>query len=304
MNAVWFMGAGVALAALGGDLFVRGIVNLAAWWRIPAGIIGVTIAAFATSAPELSVAVNAASAGQPAIALGDALGSNVVNLGLVLGIALLFGTIHMPLHVRRQEMPMALAAPLLLGLLLTDGALGRADGWILIAVFVGWLARTVLVARRMRDDTVAVLRERSRTVILVSVSSGLLLLVAAGRLIVSGAADLTTLLGWDAFVIGVVIVAVGTSTPEIATALVSRLRHHDEVAVSTVLGSNIFNTLLIVGIASVITPIQVASAEAWIGIGASIGVVALLVTGRSGQLHRWRSIPLFAVFLSLVLLVT
>lgn len=304
MNAVWFMGAGVALAALGGDLFVRGIVNLAAWWRIPAGIIGVTIAAFATSAPELSVAVNAASAGQPAIALGDALGSNVVNLGLVLGIALLFGTIHMPLHVRRQEMPMALAAPLLLGLLLTDGALGRADGWILIAVFVGWLARTVLVARRMRDDTVAVLRERSRTVILVSVSSGLLLLVAAGRLIVSGAADLTTLLGWDAFVIGVVIVAVGTSTPEIATALVSRLRHHDEVAVSTVLGSNIFNTLLIVGVASVITPIQVAPAEAWIGIGASIGVVALLVTGRSGQLHRWRSIPLFAVFLSLVLLVT
>lgn len=199
---------------------------------------------------------------------------------------------------------MALAAPLLLGLLLTDGALGRADGWILIAVFVGWLARTVLVARRMRDDTVAVLRERSRTVILVSVSSGLLLLVAAGRLIVSGAADLTTLLGWDAFVIGVVIVAVGTSTPEIATALVSRHRHHDEVAVSTVLGSNIFNTLLIVGVASVITPIQVAPAEAWIGIGASIGVVALLVTGRSGQLHRWRSIPLFAVFLSLVLLVT
>ena len=132
------MVAGIACAVLGGDLFVRGVVSLAAWWRVPAGIIGATVAAFATSSPELSVAVSAATRGSPEIALGDALGSNVVNIGVVLGIALAFSAITMDRGVMVRDLPMALAAPAVLRLLGLDGNVSRVDAPVLMVLFLGW----------------------------------------------------------------------------------------------------------------------------------------------------------------------
>jgi cation:H+ antiporter len=119
--------AGIGCAVAGGDLFVRGVVSLAAWWRVPAGIIGATVAAFATSSPELSVAVNAALESRPQVALGDALGSNVVNVGVVLGLALAFSAITVDRGALVRDVPMALAAPAVLGLLALDGSVSRVD---------------------------------------------------------------------------------------------------------------------------------------------------------------------------------
>ena len=294
------MVAGIACAVLGGDLFVRGVVSLAAWWRVPAGIIGATVAAFATSSPELSVAVSAATRGTPEIALGDALGSNVVNIGVVLGIALAFSAITMDRGVMVRDLPMALAAPAVLGLLGFDGTVSRVDAAVLMVLFLGWLIQTTLAARNARDAVVAVLQERTRTRMLVSLLGGLVLLVVAGQLIVVSASGISDALGWDGFVVGAVFVALGTSTPEIATMLAARIRKHDEVGVGTVLGSNIFNTLLIVGTAALITPIEVARAEIEIGIVTSMLVVVLAIPGRSRRLGRWRSVPLVAAYLGLV----
>jgi cation:H+ antiporter len=295
--------AGVALAALGGELFVRGLVSAALWWRVPAGIVGATVAAFATSAPELSVAINAASDGRPGIALGDALGSNIINIGVVLGLALAFAPIGVNRGTLVRDIPAALVAPLVLGLLAWDGTLGRIDAVVLIVIFVGWLTQTAFAARRVRDATVSVLGEHSRTAIVTGLVGGVLMLIAAGRLIVSAAETIGSSLGWDMFVVGAVVVALGTSTPEIATMLAARRRRHDEVGVGTVLGSNIFNTLLIVGVAALITPIEIETTEVSIGLAGSVIAAVLVIPGRSGRLARWRSIPLLGTYVITLLLI-
>lgn len=292
--------AGIACAALGGELFVRGLVSLAAWWRVPAGIIGATVAAFATSSPELSVAVSSAARGSPEIALGDALGSNVVNIGLVLGLALAFAAIRVDRGVLVRDIPMALAAPAVVGLLAVDGTLGRVDAAVLLVLFLGWLTQTTLAARTARDAVVSVLVERTHRSIVLSVVGGLVLLVAAGQFIVSAASGISEALGWDGFAVGAVFVALGTSTPELATMLTARVRGHDEVGVGTVLGSNIFNTLLIVGVAALISPVNVARSEVEVGIFVSMLVVALAIPGRSARLGRWRSVPLVATYFAMV----
>jgi len=286
---------GSVLAGVGGELFVRGLVTLAVWWRVPAGIIGATIGAFATSAPELSVAVNSAVAGRPEIALGGVLGSNVVNIGLILGIALLFAVIVVDGGTLAREYPAAAAAPLVVGLLALDGELGRIDGLVLLVVFVAWLSQSVIAARRIRAATPPVLAERSRTVVVVNLGLGLALLVVSGRLILTGAVGFSEALGWDGFVVGAVLVALGTSAPELATVLIARVRGHDEVAVGTLLGSNIFNTLLIVGTAAAIHPITADSFQTDVGVLAS-ALLVLLIIPVAGRLTRRRSLPLLGAY--------
>ena len=286
---------GSVLAGVGGELFVRGLVTLAVWWRVPAGIIGATIGAFATSAPELSVAVNSAVAGRPEIALGGVLGSNVVNIGLILGIALLIAVIVVDGGTLAREYPAAAAAPLVVGLLALDGELGRIDGLVLLVVFVAWLSQSVIAARRIRAATPPVLAERSRTVVVVNLGLGLALLVASGRVILTGAVGFSEALGWDGFVVGAVLVALGTSAPELATVLIARVRGHDEVAVGTLLGSNIFNTLLIVGTAAAIHPITADSFQTDVGVLAS-ALLVLLIIPVAGRLTRRRSLPLLGAY--------
>jgi len=286
---------GSILAGVGGEFFVRGLVTLAVWWRVPPGIVGATVGAFATSAPEMSVAVNTAVAGRPEIALGDVLGSNVVNIGLILGIALLFGAVLVDGGTLAREYPAAAAAPLVVGLLALDGTLGRIDGLVLLVVFAAWLSQSVIAARRIRALTPPALPERSRTSVVVNLGLGLALLVAAGRVILTGAVGFSEALGWDGFVVGAVLVALGTSAPELATVLIARVRGHDAVAVGTLLGSNIFNTLLIVGTAAVIHPVTVDSFQTDVGVLAS-AVLVLLIIPVSGRLTRWRSLPLLGSY--------
>lgn len=293
---------GSILAGVGGEFFVRGLASLAVWWRVPPGIVGATVAAFATSAPEMSVAVNSAAAGRPEIALGDVLGSNVVNIGLILGIALMFSAILVDGGSVVREYPAAAAAPLVLGLLALDGTVGPIDGLVLLVIFAAWLAQSVIAGRRIRAATPHSLLEHSRTSVVVNLVVGLALLVVAGRLILAGAIGVSEALGWDAFVVGAILVALGTSAPELATVLIARLRGHDEVAVGTLLGSNIFNTLLIVGIAALIHPIRVDSFQTDVGVLASAALV-LLIIPVAGRLARWRSLPLLGSYaLVLVLL--
>jgi cation:H+ antiporter len=293
--------AGVAAAALGGELFVRGAVGIASWARIPAGIIGSTVAAFATSSPELAVAVTAAASDQPELALGDALGANVVTLGLVLGTAALLTGLRVERDVLRRDLPAVLAAPIAIGLLGADGRLGRVDAALLLAGFTLWLVLVARDARRSRDASADVLGEVDHLRAMVAAGAGLVALVIAGRLIVGSAKSIGAALELDPFLVGTTLVAFGTSTPELATTIISRLRGHDEVGVGTVLGSNVFNALWIVGVTGLIRPIPLESGELRVALVALVALTLGVLPGRSGALGRPRGALLVGGYLLAVL---
>lgn len=296
MGDLAFLLAGVLCAGIGGELFVRGVVGVAHWARISPGIIGATIAAFATSSPELSVSVSSALAGRPEITLGDALGSNVVNVALILGLALVISAIHTPHSSIRRDMPVALLAPVLTGPLFLDGELSRLDGGVLIGVFIAWLAATVVEVRKQRRDAAEEIGEPRHAQALLSCAGGMAALVAAGTLIVTGARGVAAAFGIDEFIVGATLVAIGTSTPELATTIVAKLRGHDEVGVGTILGSNIFNNLFIVAIASMIHPITVAWREVAVALGFGIVALAFCYPPRDAIIGRGRGWLLLAVY--------
>ncbi|ADW16251.1 Na+/Ca+ antiporter, CaCA family [Desulfobulbus propionicus DSM 2032] len=271
MNDYLSLTVGIACAGVGGELFVRGAVGLAHWARIPPGIIGAVVAAFATSSPELSVSISSALAGNPQIALGDALGSNIVNI--------------------------ALLVPLLTGLLFFDGQLSRLDGLLMLVLFFSWLALAMIEAKKQRSATDEILGEHRKGLVVGSSVAGLVLLVLAGDLIVTGAKGIALSFGMDYFLVGVTIVAIGTSAPELATAVIAKLRGHDEVGLGTILGSNIFNGLLIVPVAAVIEPIAVvARHEVALSLAAGFMAVLLPYPTRTGYIQRSRGVLLLLFY--------
>ena len=296
--------AGVVCAGLGGEFFVRGSVGLARWLRVAPGIIGATVAAFSTSSPELSVSVNAAVTGNSQIALGDALGSNVVNVALILGLALVISAIRSPRDTLRRDFPVALLVPVATALFLIDGVLSRIDGILMLAGFLAWLVVTIVHAKAQRSAVSEVLSDRGKWLAVLWCGLGLPLLVLAGILIVSGARGIAATLGVAPFVIGTTIVAVGTSVPELATTIIAKIRGHDEIGLGTVLGSNIFNGLLIVAVAAIIRPIHVNVHD--VSVALAFGFVALLfaLPSRSGVIRRLRGALLLLLYAGYIAAVT
>jgi cation:H+ antiporter len=295
---------GVTCAGTGGELFVRGAVGLAHWARISPGIIGATVAAFATSSPELSVSISAAMAGKPQIALGDALGSNVVNVSLILAVALVISGIQCPRDSVMRDFPVALLVPVVTSVLILDGALTRFDGIFLLSMFLIWLLAAIIEARKQRSASDKILGEHRGWLALVLCVVGLAFLVGAGNLIVAGARGIAISWGIDEFVIGATIVAVGTSAPELATAVIAKLRGHDEVGLGTILGSNIFNGLFIIATAAIIYPITVSWREVAVALVFGLVTVAFTFPTRQGFIERRRGVlllVLYAAYLTAVL---
>jgi len=298
MNGYLALSIGLLLAAGGGELFIRGLIGLARWLRVPAGIIGATLAAFATSSPELAVSSIAAAEGHPQLGLGNALGANVVNLAVIFAGALLVASVTVPADVRRRDYPAAALAPALTGLLVLDGALSRWDGAILLGVFLLWLALTLSEARRHRDATATILGTRGHGRAIAFAIAGFAALILAGHVIVSGAQGVARSLGMDDFILGAVVVALGTTTPELAAALIAALRGHQEVALGTVLGSNIFNGLFIVAVAALVHPIGIVEPEVVIGLGFGLLATVFAMPYRGAVVGRRRGLPLIAIYLA------
>lgn len=297
------LAVGVVLAAVGGDRFVKGAVGLSAALRVPPGIIAATVAAFSTSSPELAVAVLSAIDGRPEIALGDALGSNMVNLGVVLGGTALLTQLTARWADVRRDVPVALGSLVALAALGADGSLSRTDGVVLLAFFVSWIVRVTFEARRERSvieaDVDAQWQRAAR-----SLAVGVAALLVAGQLIVSSAKGFGELLGWDEFVVGTLLVAIGTSTPELVTALLAARRGHAEVGVGVVLGSNVFNSMLIVGVAAVIDAISIDAGPTRLALVLTALATIVAVPGRRGEVTRGRGVilvALYAVWVALVL---
>ncbi|MCK6389075.1 MAG: sodium:calcium antiporter [Zoogloea sp.] len=293
--------AAVALAAVGGEAFLKSILGAATHLRVPKRVVAITLAAFATSSPELTVSSVAALAGEPQIGLGDALGSNVVNIALIFGLALLYGAVPTRRDDFGRDFYLALAAPVLTLVFVLDGQVVRAEALLLLAVFAGWLAVTVRQALRERDAPAEVdACELSPGRSLALGALGLAALIAAGRLFVGGATGIAAAFAVDTYVVGVVLVAIGTSLPELVTVLLSRLRGHDDVGVGTLIGSNLFNGLAIVGIAGVIHPIAVPLAEVALTLACGMAALLMLRPDRRGLIGRGRGALLLLLYAGFV----
>lgn len=293
-NVAELLGA-VALAAVGGELFLKGVLGAAAGLRVPKLLVATTLAAFATSSPELTVSSVAALAGKPEIGLGDALGSNVVNIALILGLALLFG----PLRVEKSELgrdfALALLVPLLTLWLALDGNITRGEGSLLLLIFALWLGLLTRagLAARGGDDPAA---DGSPWRALLFGATGFAALVGAGRLFVGGATGLAAAFGIEAYIVGAIVVAIGTSLPELVTVLLSRWRGHDDVGIGTLLGSNLFNGLAIVGVSASIHPIAARPAEVAIALGMGMLSLLLLIPRRDPVIGRGRGLVLLVCY--------
>jgi cation:H+ antiporter len=261
---IFFILAGFALLMWGADRFVSGAGSLASALGVPPLLIGLTVVGFATSAPEILVSISAASAGLTNLAVGNALGSNIANIGLVLGITVLITPISGELSsTLSKEMPLlVLLTPATL-LLFLDGSLGLTDAIILLTglvVFLFWMTRTGIkltsdpLHTEIEDEFNIHLDLRPAIFWLLV---GFLALILGANLLVTGAEFLARTWGLSELVIGATIVAVGTSLPELAVSVVSAYRGDTSIAIGNVIGSNVFNLLAVVGIAGLVNPSEV-----------------------------------------------
>ncbi len=288
--------AAIALAAVGGEAFLKGVLGVAGWLRLPQLLVATTLAAFATSSPELTVSSIAALSGQPEIGLGDALGSNVVNIALIFGLALMFGPIKAERQRLGRDLALALFTPILTWVMLSDGTLSRYEGGLLLAIFVAWMLSTLREASAHRQASSSSEAQSPLLLTIVYCIGGLLALVTAGRLFVVGASGIGQAFAIDPYVIGATVVAIGTSLPELVTVLLARWRGHDDIGIGTLLGSNLFNGLAIVGVAASLHPISINLAE--VSAAIVFGIVAILLTlpNRAGLITRRRGLALLAAY--------
>lgn len=296
VNDYILLALGVLCAGIGGELFLRGAVGIAHWARVSPGIIGATVVAFATSSPELAVSISGALAGTPQISIGDASGSNVVNVGLILGAAILISGIQTTRSSVKRDFPVALLIPAIILVMLLDGVLSRVDGLLLVGMFLAWFVAVMIEARKQRSAAEKVLAEQRGWLATLFSVVGLVLLIAGGRFVVDGAKGIAISFGLHEFTIGATVVAVGTSIPELATTIIATLRGHDEVGLGTILGSNIFNGLLVIGLAAIIHPIDIEWQK--VAVTLIFGMLAVAVTFPTarGLIERRRGALLLALY--------
>lgn len=307
--AIALLLAGVVALYVGAELLVAGAGRLAMGIGLRAATVGVTVIAFATTAPELFVATIGALDVSSDIGLGAIIGSNIANIGLVLGVAALITPLQIDSVVMRRHVPFMIVAAVLVVVLGVDGTLSRLDGVILLlalACFTGYLiSSTGSDTSPITDDPGAGSGVSARDVALVG--GGLLALVVGSRWLISGGIGLLSAFGVSEFVIGLTILAFGTSLPELAASVVGAVRNETGFVIGNIVGSNIYNILAVLGIVALITPIEIAAStlrfELPVLVVFTLGVVAMMGNGR--ELTRLDGVVLvvgYGVFLALLAL--
>jgi len=265
--AVFVLVFGLALLVWSADRFVDGAAVTARYFGMPPLLIGMVIVGFGTSAPEMVVSALSAWQENPGIALGNAYGSNITNIALILGLTALISPITVHSQVLRKELPILMAATGFALFLLWDHELTRFDGYLHLLVFAGLFTWTIRQGLRQRDDALGTEIEDEMAVhdmplkkALGWLGAGLILLIVSSQIVVWGAVNIARELGVSDLIIGLTVIAVGTSLPELASSIVAVRKNEHDIALGNVIGSNLFNTLAVVGIASTIHPLQVEAA--------------------------------------------
>jgi cation:H+ antiporter len=311
--ATWIT-LGLCVLLVGGELLVRGAAALAAAVRISPLVIGLTVVAFGTSAPELAVSVQSGMSGQGDLALGNVAGSNIANVLLILGISALITPLVVSSQLVRFDVPLMVAVSVLLVLVAADGRISRADGLLFVVgllVYTGW---SIWQGRREGPDvqkefagrSAASVKSGTRAIALHlgKAAVGLTMLAIGGRWLIHGAVDIARLVGVSELVIGLTIVAVGTSLPEVVTSILASIRGERDIAVGNVVGSNLFNVLCVLGVASVVSPDGLAVSRAAIQFDIPVMVAVALsclpIFFTDSKIARWEGGLFFGYYVAYV----
>lgn len=300
---------GLLLLVFGAEWLVRGAARLASSFGVAPLIVGLTVVAFGTSAPELAVSVQAAYSGSADIALGNVVGSNICNILLILGLS----AIVAPLVVHRQlvilDVPLMIGISVLVLVLGLDGRIGRGDGVLLFAGLISYVSFLLIKSRRSGGEIPEELKDaigeegaKPAPVWkdLLMIVLGLAALVGGSNLFVSGAVTVATLLGWSELVIGLTVIAIGTSLPEIATSVMAVIRGQRDIAVGNAVGSNIFNLLSVLGIASIVAPegisVPLDAINFDLPVMIAVAVACLPIFFSGHRIDRWEGGLFFAYY--------
>ena len=271
---------GLVLLVTGAEMLVRGASQLALAFRVPALVIGLTVVAFGTSAPELSVSVAAALTASTEMALSNVNGSNVANIALVLGLAAMIRPLRVRRDMLKRDVPCLLLLQLLVPLMCLDGRISRVDGALLFLVGIGynaWLLFDALRGRMAPDADEEIEASQRWWYDGLLLGLGAVVLVFGASVFVDGAVETAKWAGLSDRFIGLTIVALGTSAPEVATAVSSSYRGNSDLAVGNSIGSNILNIAMVLGITAMILPIRLEDPAVWTDFGVAIGISLLLV---------------------------
>ena len=306
MTVIWLL-VGLGLIVLGADWLVEGASSIARKAGISEFVIGLTIVGFGTSCPELVVSLTGAIEGNADVAVGNVLGSNIFNVLFILGLTALIRPVSMTADNRKRDIPVALAVTLLLpvfgmehsllGIGNADG-LSRLDGALFLAAFALYLFLSFKGGKQVEENTESG-KLRAGWLAWLLAAAGLAGLIFGGHLFVDSATELARQLGVSDKFIAVTILAGGTSLPELATSLVAALRGKDQLALGNILGSNVFNILLILGSSALITPLSFASVTSADLLVLMLSVIVLLLwayTGRRERIDRWEGAAMLLLF--------
>jgi cation:H+ antiporter len=299
---------GLVLLYFGAEGLVRGSSSLALRLGVGPLLVGLTVVAFGTSTPELVVSLKAAYLGQGDISVGNVVGSNICNIGLILGFSALIIPIKVASQIVRVDTPIMIGVTALALFLLHDGSLSRMEGVILFALLVGYVLFSIRLAKNQATDPLA---EEFTEEIKVSkwgvwqdvafIAAGLVMLVFGARFLVDAAIDIAKAAGLSEAVIGLTIVAVGTSLPEFATSLVAALKKEADIAVGNVVGSNIFNILGILGISAAVTPLSSTGITGIdLGVMAAFAVVLWIFSRTGYRITRGEGFFLLVTYIAYV----
>lgn len=295
--------SGLILLYIGAEMLVKGSSGVALRAGIPSLVVGLTIVAFGTSAPELVVSITSGLNGTGNIAVGNVVGSNIFNIAVILGLSALLYPMKVNLKVLKIDIPIVISISLLMLVFLLDKTMLRYEAILLIILFFLYVTFTVVQGKREQrkiigqDETITIDKKRPLILDLVFIVAGLISLVFGSRLFVNGATDLAKIFGISDAVIGLTIVAGGTSLPELATSVIAALKREEDIVIGNIVGSNIFNILGILGLTGTLTPL-VAGGISYTDITVMIGItIFLLPLMRTGyRISRIEGIVLLVVY--------
>ena len=307
--------AGLVLLVAGAEVLVRGAAKLAAQFGIPPLIIGLTVVAFGTSAPETAVSVQAALDGSGDLAIGNVVGSNIANVLLILGVTALIAPLIVSRQLIRLDVPIMIGASLLTFGLAWDGSLSRLDGALLFAGVLAYTGFLIYSARKDKggdDDEFAKefgLDEAPKpyawAINLGLIIAGLVLLVTGSNFLVEGAVTLARALGISELVIGLTVVAIGTSLPELATSILAAIKGERDIAVGNIVGSNIFNLLCVLGLASLVSPAAISVSPNALAfdfpVMIAVAVACLPIFFAGYRINRWEGLLFLAYYVAYTL---
>ncbi|SDO17957.1 calcium/sodium antiporter [Alkalicoccus daliensis] len=303
-----FLVIGFLLLIKGADLFVKGASHIATALRVSPLLIGLTIVAFGTSSPEATVSIVAALEGTAGVAVGNVVGSNIFNITFVIGLTALIAPLRVESETIRKEIPFTLLAGIALLIVISDQALyalnesviSRSDGLILLLFFAVFLYYIFEVARKNRTTAAAETQESSSswTKNILLTLGGLAAIIFGGDLVVNSATDIAVTFGMSETLVGLTIVAVGTSLPELITSITAAIKKESEIAVGNIVGSNIFNIFFVLGTASVVAPLAVdASMFIDVIIMLTLTIVLLIFSRTKFQVGRTEGLILAGAYI-------